>query len=238
MNIKIKVPSNAKLLIKTGQNVDFSTPFIQKNESKFLHIPLANNMGFKAKDIFRYIKKAIGEKISKGDLLAENKSFLSTKRYLSDTEGVIEGIDHEEGALIIKLVPKDASDILCYFKGEVDGIYDGYFELKVDKAHATQIVDSLPTIGAPVFYLSSSLNDLTEDDISSAIIFTSTMEPIQSTRMKTLGAAGVILKSIHPDVTDLIQIVLTKDNDYSHVQKEKFPYMIVGHEPQTVYFYH
>src|SRR5690606_3961211 len=103
--------------------------------------------------IFHYLKKVVGDSIKKGDLIAENKSFLSTKQYVSSVEGVIKEIDHITGIIFIELDNGEEEFKYCFFTGEVEAIHDDHIELKVKKAHKVDIQPSDHYIGAPVYYV-------------------------------------------------------------------------------------
>ena len=99
MQFSVKIPEGSELLIKSGQNVDFETPFIKTNQAAQLKISLAKKLSIPQDKIFRHLQKFVGEPIVKGDVLATKKNFLSTKKVTAPVDGVIKEIDHVEGFL-------------------------------------------------------------------------------------------------------------------------------------------
>ncbi len=65
MQISISYPSSFKCLLKQGQNVDFNTPYLEKKISVDVSIPIAKKLGVNPTHIFRYLKKLVGEKLTK-----------------------------------------------------------------------------------------------------------------------------------------------------------------------------
>lgn len=94
MHLKIKLPETGECLIKVGDSVDFSTPFVLVNKAVEVQIPIAQKLGIKPDKIFRHLKKFVGEKLAKGDVIAAKKSLFSTQKIHAPSEGLIKEIDH------------------------------------------------------------------------------------------------------------------------------------------------
>lgn len=236
MNIKVKIPEKIKMTITPGQKVDFSTPLGQIEKNKLRSIPLAQILGFEPKHIFHYLKRVIGESIEKNEMLAEYKTLFNTKKYFSEISGILRQIKHDTGIISIEENQKDSSDLNCYFCGEIDGIYDGFLELKVNEAHTTPIKSLSKYFGAAIYYMNQQTS-YTDDDIKNFCVFASNISSIDAIKLETLGALGFVTKTEIPAKTSVPQIVLSKEEDFEYISKHAFPYLIIGHEPLTVLFY-
>ncbi len=237
MKVPVKIPQSADILIKKGQKVDFTTPLLRRKDNKRVQIPLAEVMRFAPDKIFLKVKKTIGDKIQKGDLLAEEKSFMSAKRYVSQVEGVLKEINHVLGILIIEQESDDSSEILCYFQGEVEAINDGYIELKVQDAHKAQSQDPIEFMGAEMYYTSIEGIPFSEDDIKGKGVFALSFNPMDHSKVEALGAQALILEKKLETGGSIAQIVLLTPQDVEIIHKKKYPFFIVGPEPNTLYFY-
>jgi len=237
MKIKVKIPESADLLIKPGQKVDFKTPLARNASTRNVSIPLAQLMHFEPTTIFRHLKKLIGEEIRKGDVLAEHKTLLTTKKYLNEVPGILREIDHDTGSVILEQASDAFESICCFFTGEIDGIYDGFLDLTVEDSHLAALQEKVPYLGAQVFYPHTDLSAVSDEDIDGFCVFLPKVNPFDSVKMEALGARGLIVTTKNPNITTIRQIILRDIKDFSHVGEKQYPYILVGHEPKTVLFY-
>ena len=122
MPITFSIPVKERLLIKQGQDVDFTTPLLKKGEQEQKTIPLSELLKISPQKIFLYLKKFVGEEVSRGDLIAEKKGLLDKKQYFSEYDGVLKEIDHEHGNLLITTHVETKRVKNAYFKGRIDEI--------------------------------------------------------------------------------------------------------------------
>lgn len=236
MKVPVKIPQHAEMLIEAGQRVDFSTPLLKRKGRKNVEIPLAQIMSFAPDKIFLKLKKTIGDTIQQGDLLAEDKSMFSSKRYFSQIYGVLKEINHAAGSLIIEQDGGEASMERCFFTGEIDAIYDGYLDLKVKNAHKFETADPVEYIGAEVFYTTPESGMFVEEDINGKCIVTNELNPMDHSKIEALGARGIISVRKIPSFS-LTQIILHKPDDFDTILSKRYPFVIVGPEENTLYFY-
>jgi len=236
MKIKVKIPEKAKIVVKSGQKVDFTTPLAETSEKKIISIPIAEMMGFDAKEIFQHLKYVIGDHIQKGDILAENKSFFTTRHYLSEVSGILREIKHDSGIISIEQESDTNNLINCYFTGKVDELCDGYLELLVEEVHTAKLQKDTPYFGASLFYLDPS-GKYSDEDLEGSCVFASQFNPLDSVKMEALGAQGLITNASIPGETNICHIVLDDEKDFEHIKKKRYPYMLIGHEPLTIFFY-
>lgn len=237
MKVPVKFPESVELLISSGQKVDFTTPFFRKKTKKSIKIPLSDILKFKPEKIFMSLKKVIGDAVKKGDLLAENQSFLSSKQYFSSVDGTIKEIDHLTGTLTVELETGKDHIIACFFTGEVETIGDDYLELKVTKAHKFDTTETPHYVGAPVFYISGAENTVTEDNVADRCICAVEINPLDHAKIETFGAKAFITSATTPKISNLDHIVLQNHEDFENVLKEQYPFCIMGVDSKSIYFY-
>ncbi len=237
MKVPVKFPPSVELLIQSGQKVDFSTPFFRKKAKKSVKIPLSDILKFKPEKIFLSLKKVMGDVIKKGDLLAENHSFLSSKQYFSSVDGIIKEIDHLTGTLTIELESGRDHIVSCFFSGEVETIGDDYLELKVSKAHKFDTHETEHYLGAPVFYILDSSKPVTEEGIAERCVCALEINPLDNAKIETFGAKAFITSATTPKISNLKHIVLQNHEDFDHLLKEQYPFCIMGVDSKSIYFY-
>jgi len=230
------MPEKSKIVVEPRQKVDFNTPLAHTTKKSTIFIPIAEMLNFDPEQIFRHIKHAIGDPIHKDDILAENKSLFSTRQYLSEVSGILREIKHDSGIIAIEQDQEENTTINCFFLGEVDGIYDGYLELKVEDVHTTKLQEKAPYFGAAIYYLDPSIS-YSDDDLEGVCVFAPEFNELDSVKMEALGAQGLITRTKFSSNGLLHQIILQDEKDFDYIKKKGYPYVLIGHEPMTVIFY-
>ena len=237
MKVPVRIPENAEILIQTGQTVDFDTPFLRRGEKKRIEVPLSKVLNFVPEKIFLALKKVIGDVVKKGELLAENKAFLSTKQYFSQVDGKISEVNHISGSIVLDLDSEDSKVVNCYFTGEVVGIHDDHIEINAKKVQKVNIQETANDfLGTSIFYLPES-GHFSEDDIENKYICASEINPLDHIKVEALGAKGYITDSKKNLSGNFKQIVLDTPEDLEHIKQHKYPYCIIGLNDTSLFFY-
>lgn len=231
------IPSYGELLIKSGQKVDFTTPFVRSSQARRVALPVSAMMKSSPNNIFRMIKKGMGDSVGKGDLLAEQKSLFATKQYFSDVQGTIVHIDHEHGTVTIEEKTGNNDTLNCFFTGEVVDIDPQKITLKVQKSHPIALATKARHNGGSVYYLKDTATEYTEDDIVNSYVIAETIDQIQLAKLETLGAHGIILPKKHHGSDALDNLILQDEQDYQHLMTHQFPYVLVDPSLDTLIFY-
>lgn len=237
MKVPVKIPENSDILIQTGQKVDFSTPFLQKKGRKKIEVPLARTLNFNPDKIFVILKKVIGDKVQKGELLAENKSFLSTKQYYAEADGMIVEVNHHNGSILLEIDTDDSHVINCFFSGEVHAIHDDHIELSVNKMQKFETLEPVNHYGgAQVFYLSNQAQ-CAEEDVENKYVCTTVIDPLAHIKIEAFGAQGYITDTKKDVSGSIKQIVLQNPEDFHDINQNKYPYCIVGLDNASIFLY-
>ncbi len=238
MKIPVLVPAQADLLIKKGDTVDFSTPFIRNEAVEEIKISLASNLGFDPGKIFMYLQKFVGDEIKKDELLAEKKAMLATKQYYSEYEGRIKEINHYDGSITLESRLDQITERTCYFKGKIIEIEDQQIVLEVKQGKLLSLRESVEPLGGRVYFYDISLAaSVTEDDIDGSIVVSEKIPSYDLVKLEALGAAGFV--TLHPveDDTSVPVAAFKQIADYETAVKQKFSCCITGPDHTTIYFY-
>ena len=73
----------------------------------FTKVNLATELNVSATDVPKYLKKAVGQTIFKGELLAFKKGLFGKSEIIAQTDGIFESLDPKTGVASFKLIPKD-----------------------------------------------------------------------------------------------------------------------------------
>lgn len=238
MKIPVLIPTGVELLVKPGQKVTFETPFIKKTSTEEVKISLANSLGISPDKIFLYLHKFVGDAIQKDELLAEKKSFMSTKQYLSEYTGKIKEINHYDGSLTVESELSETREERCFFQGEIEAIEGNTLSLKVTHAKQYMLQDATPFFGGPVLMYSSSLApQITEDEVNRHIIVAEEITSYDHMKLEALGAKGfIIIKPLEEKAS--VPIGLIKEaKDIEEIGKNKFSCCMIAPDHTTIYFY-
>lgn len=244
MILSIVVPLNGELLIKTGDKVDFSTPLVNNHVKKEVKIPLARSIHINPKKIFTVLHKFVGEKIKKGDMIASHKGFLSKNRYLSEHDGTLKEINHNDGTITLEIDSDETTMLKAYFKGEVVEIDQKTdqekttIQLKVKDGKQFDMKDAKDFFGGPMYYnKSKNLQVITEEDVNGYIICTQTLLPYEQTKLETLGATGFVVLHSPAGNGSIPHAKVREIPDWEELHTLQLPYCTIDREQSRMYVY-
>ncbi len=143
----VQLDTGWDILITPGSKVTFTTSLAQQISPATYPqtIPLAQILGFSPKHIFKHIKKSVGEMIRKGDVVAENKTLFSSKKFTADADGIITHIDHAVGEIVFEQVLTEVSSsaMMALFEGTVGDIKKGTITVRVAKVLEVKVNESV-----------------------------------------------------------------------------------------------
>lgn len=232
--------NNGRFLVKENDVVDFDTPLIEIKKIRNYSINISKILNVKKNKIFNYLKKFVGEKVNKGEIIAEKKSFFDNKKIKSEISGIITNINHETGEIIIDSVESENSTIIkSFFKGTIFKINKNKLELKVKKLKAFPVKKSNSDFGAEIIYFDNDLNffNLKEEIIKNKIFCVKSLPNLTQIKLEALGAEGfVTLTKLETEPT--INYAQIKNiNDFENIIRLKFPYCLNLKINDTIYFY-
>lgn len=237
MNISVTIPSEVKCLINPGQNVDFTTPFLENKFVSEITIPVAKKLNIPSDKIFNFLKKFVGDTVEKGDVLAEKKGLITNSKVLSGTKGVLKEINHNTGDLIISSLTSKSGFISSFFKGEATEIVDHQLKLKVKDSHEFNLKQSNSEFGGEAFYLKDTSKPIFAPQMLNKIMICETITPYLLIKTEALGIKGFItLKSISQD-SNLAKAQIKNIDDFNKIFHLNLPYCLINNHYSKIYFY-
>lgn len=238
MKIPVFIPPDVEVLVKPGQKVNFETPFIKKVSTEEVKISLASSLGISPDKIFLYLHKFVGDAVQKDELLAEKKSFMSTKQYLSEYTGTIKEINHYDGSLTVISQLSETFEERCYFQGEIEGMEGNTLVLKVAHAKQYLLQEATPFFGGPIFvYTPENASHVIEDDVNDKIIIADTIASYDHMKLEALGAQGFITVKPLEEKSAVPTGHLKEIKDFEEIAKGKFTCCMIAPDHTTIYIY-
>jgi hypothetical protein len=239
MIISLPLPKNGVCLLKAGKKITFGEPFFQIYQTEEMIVPVAKKLNINPSQIFKYLKKFVGEKIEKNEILAEKKDLFSEKRIRCDKEGVIKQINHHDGTISICIKTDKKDTLTAFFSGEIFQIKEEVFEIKVKKGKVYPVKESNADFGGEVGYLldDKSFFTLSSYDVTNKFILVEQIDAIFQAKNEALGAGGFISLNKLPEKTDLYFAQIKNIDDFKNICYLKYPYCLNVKEKGIIYFY-
>lgn len=237
MMLSFNLPVSENILIKAGDDVDFTTPLYKTNVISTMSVDLASKLATEPKKIFQNLKKFVGEPIKKGDIIAQSSSFLSTRSYMSEYDGTIKEIDHMQGTLTIEMNTTSDLTANCYFMGEVAELNGGEVKLKVHHAKDLGLKEASDSFGGPTIYSTNPIKgNLNEEEVGNRVVIDNQIPVYEYIKYEALGAKGFVsLHAISRASSPWAQ--LENEQDYKSAVTAGLPYCIIDKSSQKIFFY-
>lgn len=237
MIISIPIPDNAKCLLKNGQTIDINQPFVEYSTITSISIPLSQKLQISSGDIFKYIVKFVGENIKKGEALAIKKGFFSSTKILSEYDGIIKEIDHNNGLCVIDVEKGEKKNILSYFKGEVTEINKKELHLKVKNPHEYLLKESTGNFGGKTIYLKNYSEKAITTQNCNTVCIAETITPYFQSKTEALGIDGYVSLNKLSENTSLPNALFKQIADIKKAIEQNFPYCIIDKKKSIIIFY-
>jgi hypothetical protein len=238
MTIPILLPDNAQILVTAGQTVSFDTPFLSALGTETVKLPLAQALGFPPDKIFTFLRKFVGDSIKKDDLIAEKKTMMSSKQYLSEFDGTILEVDHHDGSIILGIQSSSITEKMCWFSGTIDSIEGNILALKVKKSSHYSLQEQCPNMGGRVlFYTPEVAPNLTQDEIDDAVVFAEKIPGFDHSKLEALGANGFVVNITTDDPSEVPVAILKDPKDLVEIKALGYSSCIIGADHTTIYLY-
>lgn len=237
--ITFHVKTHSPLLIKPGDSVDFDTPLTKKTFSRQDVIALSDRLKIPPQQIFMHLQKVVGEPVKKHETLAEKKTMFGMKRFISEYEGIIKEINHNEGTVVIETFAESAEITFSHFKGTVTTIEDNMVTLRVSKSKQFPLKEAGVDFGGKTMIVEDhvSLSSLNFDDVSGRVVIAKSISPVEAVRLEVLDEAGTITLQEIGEKPPRNSARIKNVSDWEDIAKSKLPYCIVDAGHNTMYLY-
>lgn len=238
MTLAISLPEDYHLLVKTGQTVDFDTPFAEKKTVSEIHISVSTKLDIPPVKIFNYLKKFVGDDVKKNEILAVKKSFFSTKKVISDNQGKIKEVDHNTGEIVITTAGNKKNIILSWIKGEITDIKKNRVSIKVKESREFPLRKTTGDFGQEVFYLKNKdFQPSFTQELSGKILFGESLTSYLQSKTEALGINGYVTLATLPEESELPYAYLKSTDDVNQIFSLNFPYCLVDSKSSKITFY-
>ncbi len=238
MNIVLKLPAGSDILVKEGKEVDFGTPLITENKMQDMTIELSRILSLPNRKIFDALRKFVGEKVAKGDLIAENNKMFLKKQYFSEYDGVIKEVNHDDGTLIISTRSTEKSTGDSNVKGVVEKIDKNQITVKIKEGQSYPFTELTEQFGGVVVYCKPGRAQLlSEHEVQGNVVVTEKLLPYEHIKLETLGAKAFVLREALSDKTFLPVIVINEAEDFAQIMSEKKSFCTADNINGQLYFY-
>lgn len=237
MHVTISLPEGSECLLTKGQDVDFTTPFLKAHNAVEMTIPIGKKLKIDGTKIFKYLKKFVGEKVQKNEVIATRKSFFLSHTIVSEHDGVIKEIDHTQGVVVIKTTSDEMTDRTSYFTGEITEVDKHEVVLKTKKGSSFKTSRSSENFGGEVWYgTEAALSSVTTEDVENRVVVVDSLTPYDQAKLEAMGIRGYITVEPLREYTYLPNARL-KEDDVAAARKEKHTYCVIDTPSSTIYFY-
>jgi hypothetical protein len=238
MLIAITIPENAKCLLKSGQNVEFDTDFLENKVENEIEIPISKKIGIPPAKIFRHLQKFVGENITKGEILAVKKDLFSSRTIICDYDGVVKEVDHEEGRVVLLTNTGQKDTVKAYFKGQVNEINKNTVVIKVGEGKEFELKKTTGSFGGEVCYFNRKENEsLKAEQVANKVVVAEAIDSYFQSKAEALGACGYVSLMKLTDSTALPHAVIKSLDDFKKIVSLKHPYCLIEAKNSKIYFY-
>lgn len=239
MLIDLKIPQDAKCLLKLGQEVDLDTPCYETGQQEEVDIFIAKELGIPPNKIFQYLKKLVGDPIRKNDLLATKKNFLTSNKFFSPVDGVIKEIDHNEGKLVVTAAGTDKLTVRTKIKGTVSKIDKYRVGIEIKKASSFALKKTDAVFGGRIVLVRQE-NDpnLTLEEVAKKIAVIKSPNAYLQRKIEALQTTGFVTLMQITEKTDFPSCQIKNPQDMDKIFEDKFTYCFVDADSGRIIFYH
>lgn len=200
--ISITLPPGSTVKVHVGDVVTFDTVVAQTTQAPTMTqtIPIADSLKFNPTKVFKHLKKNIGDKIYKGDIIATKDAVFATKKFIADADGILTGVNHHSGEITIEHTSGDASEgvLLALAQGTVASVESDAIVCKVAKTLPCEL--SAPTttrVGGKVVVTDNAhVAQLTLPQVQGNIILSADGSEYVLSKLEALGASYIITGSL------------------------------------------
>ncbi len=198
-NISILLPPDSTIVAHVGDVVTFDTEIARTSQKPVVSqtIQIAESLKFKPGKIFKHLKKNIGDKVYKGDVVATKDAVFATKKYIADADGILTSVNHHSGEIVIEHTSDEEkkSNILALLEGTVNAVEKDKIVCKSSKTLSIELVEApKDRMGGKVVVTdTSNAMQLTMPQVSGNVIVSSDVSDYVLSKFEALGASYIIV---------------------------------------------
>ena len=237
MNLIISIPEDVECLLKSGQEVNFNTPFLENKIITEISIPVSQRLKIAPDKIFNYLKKFVGDTFEKNEVIAEKKSLIKNNKVITEFKGKIKEINHTNGEIVVTTLTAHEGNIKASFIGEVIEIDKKQLKVKVKEGHEFSIKSCTNDFGGEAFYLPDIDKPIVEQQMDNKILITEEVSSYLESKTEALGAKGFVTLKNFTSESNLNKTQLKNTEDLKKIFHLNLPYCLITKEYSKIYFY-
>ncbi len=235
MQVKLRLPENSRILVRTGDKVKFSDKIFTTAAEKHISIPVAKNLKIKPEKIYDYLKKLIDEQLEPGEVLAEKKGFFGSKRILSEHKAKIVEINHITGDVILS-VQEEGKRSFSGLQGQIMDKSKDTFTIKLKDALKIPFKKtSLKQLTGAKISVIKTEKDIKRKNIQDKAVVIEKINPYLEEKIKALEAV-LILTTTTPS-TDIDYVVVSDIKSFNQLKTEKKEFILITPAEKVLYVY-
>jgi hypothetical protein len=231
--LPVLLPKGYKPKVDVGQKITAGKVLAQKligSKDEVIH--LAKDLGVSPKTAIKSLKKALGSRFDKGDIIAVKKKFgLGKKQIISEFSGTLVKIEEDTGDLFVRIISEEEvteDPIISPVDGIVDFCDNEKIVLKTEKT--TVLVEKVCGKGVRGSLLILDKKEVEDEDVKKEvedkIIVGQCFEKAAIFKILAMGGLGVIaLNTCEQDLKDVFErssgkpIFLVSEENYKKLEK-------------------
>lgn len=235
MKIRLSLPKKAKMKVIVGKPVKFGDPLFETKETSTVSINVISKLKINKKNLFQHLNYVIGDPIVKGDVIAQKKGMLSTKKVFSEYTGTISQIDHETGDITITTTQDSEESqsetflLKAFFNGVIESIDEKLRSYTVNVSGGIEIpLRDVPEDGGGAIYFftdESHYFTASEDELIDKTIVISELKSHIVAKCEALGCSGFVYLKKNSDTTSSGAAILDVDS-YNKLISSKKKYIL------------
>jgi len=198
-NISILLPPDSTVVTHVGDAVTFDTEIARTSQKPTTSqtIQIAESLKFKPSKIFKHLKKSIGDKIYKGDVVATKDAVFATKKYIADADGILTSVNHHSGEIVIEHTADEEkkSSLLALIEGTVSAIEKDKIIFKTSKILSIELTEGPKDRmgGKVVITDNTNAMQLSMPQVNGNVIVSSDVSDYVLSKFEALGASYIIV---------------------------------------------
>jgi predicted transcriptional regulator len=217
-HLTLRLNPNEKPQVAKGDRVVSGARLISSS-SELSEFNLAKLMGISPKDIEKYLKVKFGEKVEKGQLLAQKSDLLSRKIIKSPLSGVFIQVDKSKGIVGIQKENRH-TETTAWFEGVVEEVQDDKIVFSVKG----EMISGSDGKGLPVtgkYKIIENSTALTMPiEISGCVLAVKDAQSDLIAKADALGAVAIVAETLDQPPFSLPYVLVSDINDTSRFREK------------------
>ncbi|OGK55874.1 hypothetical protein A3J15_04000 [Candidatus Roizmanbacteria bacterium RIFCSPLOWO2_02_FULL_38_10] len=241
MILNLKIPDEAKILVKEHEQIEIGEPLYELGQDQTFQINIADRLHIKPQNIFQFLNKVIGESVKAGELLASKKGVIKTTKVFSPQEAIIKEISHINGIMTLLTSGKNAvkkKSIKSYFNGKIKAANHDHLLVEIKESLPFEVRAIQCDFGGETVYLTDK-NDyytITADLIRDRVVITSELTSHLAIKCEAIGAAGFLFLKAKVD-NDIPDATISSESDFKKIIDDKKKFVLISKKDGLAVFY-